>query len=215
MPAWRKETFMQYDLPLSRIPLGAYLTLLKAQTLLPSRGILRQAIEERFAILQASGISNLAQLRECLSTPLKTARLAAQTGIPEAYLLMLRRESGTLVQKPVQLAAFPGLDPMLGKQLAAAGIKTSKEYYETQAPAGMLYCLCDLVRINGVGPSAAVAFYEAGYRSTAAVAAAEATTMLAKVNAVNREKQYYRATLGVKDMQFCIDFAKVMQAYAS
>ncbi|HQB81021.1 MAG TPA: helix-hairpin-helix domain-containing protein [Bacillota bacterium] len=74
--------------------------------------------------------------------------------------------------------------------------------------------LCDLVRINGVGPLAARAFYEAGYQSSAEIAAADAEAMLVKVSEVNAIHGYYKARLGVKDMQFCIDFALLLQKYA-
>ena len=76
-----------------------------------------------------------------------------------------------------------------------------------------LFCLCDLVRINGVGPVAARAFYEAGYSSTSDVAIADAEDMLEKVSAVNKVHRYYKAKLGIKDMQFCIDFALLLNKY--
>ena len=77
-----------------------------------------------------------------------------------------------------------------------------------------LFCLCDLVRINGVGPIAARAFYEAGYQSASDVATADATDMLKKVSAVNEAHHYYKAKLSIKDMQFCIDFALLLNKYA-
>lgn len=76
-----------------------------------------------------------------------------------------------------------------------------------------LACLCDLVRINGVGVLAAKAFYEAGYRSVDEVAAANAAAMLERVSRINEAKGYYKAQLGVKDMQSCIDFASLLVQY--
>lgn len=76
-------------------------------------------------------------------------------------------------------------------------------------------CLCDLVRINGVGAVAAKAFYEASYRSVWDVAGADAADMLKRVTDVNDEKSYYKAKLGVKDMQFCIDYALLLKKYES
>lgn len=77
-----------------------------------------------------------------------------------------------------------------------------------------LLCLCDLVRINGVGAVAARAFYEAGYRTAADVAGAHADQMLERVSKVNEAKGYYKAKLGEKDMQFCIDFAMLLKKYS-
>lgn len=67
-----------------------------------------------------------------------------------------------------------------------------------------------LVRINGVGVAAARALYESGYISAADIAGADAARLLASMNAVNAGKQYYKASLGKKDMQFIIDAAKIM-----
>lgn len=91
--------------------------------------------------------------------------------------------------------------------LTNKGTKTSKDYFENSCKdSEELYCLCDLVRINGVGAVAAKAFYDAGYKSVSDVADAEAGAMLEKVTDINKQKQYYKANLGLKDMQFCIDF---------
>ena len=46
------------------------------------------------------------------------------------------------------------------------------------------------------------------------VANAEAAEMLRRVTRVNAERQYYKATLGEKDMQFCIDFARLLVRYS-
>lgn len=97
--------------------------------------------------------------------------------------------------------------------LHGRGIHNSKEYWESGLPVDELLCLCDLVRINGVGPVAAKAFYEAGYSSVADVARANAEDMLARVSEVNEAKRYYNAKLGVKDMRFCIDFASLLMRY--
>ena len=59
------------------------------------------------------------------------------------------------------------------------------------------------------------AFFEAGYRSAAAIAAGKAEEMLQRLNAVNEQEHYYQAKLGIKDMQFCIDSAKLLMQYAT
>ena len=74
-----------------------------------------------------------------------------------------------------------------------------------------LFCLCDLVRINGVGAIAAKSFFDAGYTSVTSIAETTAEDMLERVSAVNEVKQYYKTKLGLKDMQFCIDFAKILK----
>ena len=206
---------MGYTLPLEQITLADYRQLLQQQNLLPGRRMLHEQLEARFSSLASVGFTSVAQLAMALATPKKLSALAEQTGISEEYLTLLRRELGSLTQKPVPISAFPNLSQSLISELAASGIRTSKDYWEQcNNPADELFCLCDLVRINGVGAVAAQAFYEAGFGSVAAVAGATASDMLQRVNAVNAEKNYYKTKLGEKDMQFCIDFAKLLVRYA-
>ena len=205
---------MHYHLDLACFSIGEYQELLQKQELLPGRRILWQDIHRNFAALESQGIHTIAQLKKSLSTPAKITALAAAGGIPEEYLVILKREIGSLEQKPVPLASFPGVDPSLMGELNGAGVKTSKDYFERgQEKSEELFCLCDLVRINGVGPTAAKTFYEAGFRSVAEVAGADAAVMLEKVSAVNEKQGYYKAKLGQKDMRFCIDFAALLVRY--
>ena len=205
---------MDYCLNLSRISLTEYRDLLKQQNLLPGRRMLLDGIDAHFSTLAAQNLTTLAELRQRLSTPQKLASLALATGISEEYLTILKREMGSLEQKPISLAAFPGVDGALVSSLGERGILHSRDYFERGDHAGELFSLCDLARINGVGAVAARTFFEAGFVSVQDVANAEAKDMLRRVSAVNAEKQYYKANLGEKDMQFCIDFAKLLIRYS-
>ncbi len=206
---------MPYSLDLNCITLQEYRELLKKQNLLPSRRILFQDVDANFSKIAGQGIGNMAQLKKALSTPEKLAAFAASSGISEEYLNILRRETGSLEQKPVPLSHFPGMDAARVSTLNKEGIKTSKDCWEKQTVQDELYSLCDLVRINGVGPMAAKAFFEAGYTSVADVAQANAEDMLRRISVVNQAKQYYKAVLGAKDMQFCIDYAKLLRLYGA
>lgn len=205
---------MPYHLDLSAMSIDDYKELLKRQNLLPGRRLLWQELDHNFEVIGEQGIANLAQLKKHLSTPQRIESFAAATGISTDYLTILKREIGSLEQKPVPIACFPGVDGAIVSSLNSKGIKTSKDYFESGlSQTDELFCLCDLVRINGVGAIAAKAFYEAGYRSVAEVARADAAVMLARVSEVNEAKHYYKAKLGVKDMQFCIDFAALLTEY--
>lgn len=207
---------MTYNIDLERLSVEKYKEILKNQTMLPGRRILTQNIDDIFAIITGKGIDTVAQLRKSLSTPKKLSAFASESGISAEYLTVLNREMSSLVQKPVLLSGFPGVDASAIKKLNDSGIKTSKDYYEqNDSAADGLFCLCDLVRINGIGPVAAKAFFDAGYKSACDVARADADEMLTKVTEVNRIKQYYKATLGVKDMQFCIDAAKLLLEFSA
>ncbi len=205
---------MKYNVDLERLSVQEYRQMLKKQNLLPGRRVLWQDIDKNFAFIESQGINTIAQLKKVLSTPVKIVAFATVSGISEAYLVLLKRELGSLEQKPIPLENFPGINPLLITELNAAGLKTSKDYFEyNQTKSDELSCLCNLVRINGVGPAAAKALYEAGYRSVADIAGADAATMLEKVSAINERRQYYKAKLGQKDMQFCIDFATLLEKY--
>lgn len=208
---------MSYHLNLSLLSMTDYMALLKNQNLLPSRIILKDHIDEHFNQLMAYGISDVDQLRKCLSSTTKMTELKEFTRIPQDYLVILKREIGSMIQKPVPLSQFPGISGDHIKQLALSGIMNSYEYHENhqQASDDPLWCLCDLVRINGVGPIAARMFYEAGYRSVALVSQAHPKTMSIEINKMNETHSYDRGVLGEKDTRFCIDFAKMLMAYPS
>ena len=205
---------MRYSLDLQQITVTEYESMLKSQNLLPGRRILLEDIERRFEAIRSLGIDTAERLKKELSTPQKLAAVAAKSGIPEEYLVILKRELGSVEQKPVPLASFPDLDAALLQSLERKGIRDSKDYLERAAgTSAELDALCNLVRINGVGAVAARAFFEAGYCSVSDVARAVAAEMLTRVSAVNEQKKYYNAKLGVKDMQFCIDFAVLLEQY--
>lgn len=205
---------MAYAVDLAKIPLGGYLALLKGRTLLPSRRMLLVGADVAFAKIEAQGITTVARLLNALSTPSKIEALAKQSGVAAAYLAVLRREAGTLAPKPVPLAAFPGTDKAEIEALAIRGIKTSKQLWEGGEPVGRLYALCDLARVNGVGPSAAAMFYAAGCRSAADIAGADAAELLLRVGRANRGGRYYAGTLGEKDMRFCIGAAELLLRFS-
>jgi len=205
---------MGYTLPLEQISLANYQQLLQKQNLLPGRRMLHEQLEARFSLLADTGLTSVAQLALALATPNKLSALAAKTGISEEYLTLLRRELGSLSQKPVPLSDFPGCDKAQIQHLIDSGIRNSREYWENPVDReDALFALCDLVRINGVGAIAARALYEAGFVSVSAVAGATASDMLSSVSAVNEKEGYYKAKLGEKDMQFCIDYARLLEQY--
>jgi len=207
---------VKYSIDLEKLSVQEYKELLKRQNLLPGRRILWQDMDQNFTKIENDNIKTVEQLRKTLSTPIKFAAFASSTGISEDYLLILKRELSCFEQKPIPLTDFLGIDPALIEQLNKIGIGNSKEYYESGlSTSDELFCLSDLVRVNGIGAIAARAFYEAGYRSVTDIAAASAEEMLSRISVVNETHHYYKAKLGVKDMQFCIDFAVLLMNYCS
>jgi hypothetical protein len=205
---------MEYNLDLRNLSIEDYKELLKNQNLLPGRRILLLNIDQNFEIIRNCKIKNVFELKKALSTSKRVILFASKSGLTENYLKILRRETGTFEQRPVLLKNFPGIAIGILSNLEVEGIKTSKDYYERYSnKKDELFCLCDLARINGVGPLAARVFYEAGYQCVSDVAYADASVMLNKVTKINEAKHYYKANLGIKDMQFCIDFANLLIKY--
>lgn len=217
---------MGYSLDLAKISIEAYKEILKNKHLLPSRKVLNHDIDNNFDAIDSCRIKNLDELKSSLSTAKKLGMFSEKSGLSKDYLTILRREIGSIEPKTVLLTEFPEIEEITMVSLIAIGIKFSKEYYDfydsfkdkkeitqkisiSEAKAQELYCLCDLVRINGVGAIAAKSFFDAGYKSVNDVANTTAEEMLESVSNIN---QYYKAKLGTKDMQFCIDFARIIMS---
>lgn len=88
-----------------------YKALLAKQNLLPGRRLLWQEMNQNFILLENSGMKTVAHLQKALATPGKLTAFSLRSGIPEDYLVLLRREIGSLVQKPIPLQHFPGWIP--------------------------------------------------------------------------------------------------------
>jgi len=219
---------MSYSIDLTGVSLQSYQEILRKQNLLPSRRILLNDLETNFQRIVDADISNLLTLKKALSSPEKLSKFAAQTNISKEYLIILKRELGSLEQKPVKISDFPGLSGQTVQILAKHGIRTSKDVYTafqneraekslmeisgiSQNELEEVGCLSDLVRINGVGAAAARAMFEAGYKNITDIASADAGKLLGQLSAVNANGRYYHAKLGKKDMQFVIDFAVLLR----
>ena len=215
---------MGYSVNISKISVNQYMGMLKNQNLLPSRKILLENLEDNFNKISAMKIDNLDELKKNISSAQKLSAFSEKTGISENYLTILKREIGSLEQKPVLVSEFPGISENTVSALLNKKIKTSKDVYNLAITADNisavsremniddvelqeLSALCNLVRINGIGAVAAKTIYESGYKSVDDIANAKAAKLLEDMNTVNADKQYYKANLGEKDMQFIIDAA--------
>ncbi len=218
---------MNFTVSLEKVSIVNYKTFLKGIMLIPSRKMLQQNIDADFSKIQASGINNLSELEKALSSPQKLKDFSGKTGVDMDYLVLLKRELGCLEPKPVLLKDFPIGDGTVAEALLQAGIKTSKDFYAiVEVPENIggiarigsvsvdkayeLFCLCKLSRINGIGAAAAKCFFDAGFMSPEDIAKEKADEMLAKISAANEGNRYYKAKLGLKDMQFCIDYATIL-----
>ncbi|HCC38259.1 MAG TPA: hypothetical protein DEQ14_12010 [Treponema sp.] len=218
---------MGYNIDLNKISILKYMEILKSQNPLPGRRILLENIEENFRKITDTGIHSLAELKNSISSKQKLSIFPQKTNIDENYLTILKREIGSLEQKPIPVSDFPGISAGTLSALENQGIKTSKDVYNLSINPGNISSvsrktgiktselleiniMSNLVRINGIGTAAAKAIYESGYKSIDDIAHAKAAKLLEKMNTANANKQYYKANLGEKDMQFIIDAAKII-----
>ena len=218
---------MDYSIDLGKMDVQKYKTFLKSQYLIPSRQILHEKIDENFKLFKNCGFKYLSELKQALSTSAKMDKLSKETGISSEYLNILRRELGTFDKKGISFSDFPIIDKTTISKLVKKSIKNTKDFFEyyykennekklsedlgiSVEMVKCLFSLSCLVRINGIAALAAVTWYEAGYKSIKDIIGSTKEEMLNKVTKTNEEKKYYKAKLGLKDMQFVIDFAQLI-----
>jgi len=216
-----------YGIDLTGFSLESLQSLLAHGDLLPSHRALRDGLDHHFSVLGAQGIAHVQQLVDTLTTKKAVERFAAQTGIPVDYLTLLRRHVRGYIPNPINLADIPGIDEDVLKRLAEAGINHTKQLFERgrtrtdrsalEAQTGIdaaamleLIELADLSRIGWVGPIGVRLFHQAGAHTANALASFDPDAFYARMNDVNREHQYTRATITRRDVALIIDIAKKM-----
>ncbi|TYQ18145.1 UNVERIFIED_CONTAM: uncharacterized protein DUF4332 [Acetivibrio alkalicellulosi] len=218
---------MGYSIELKNISIKDYKEVLRSQNLLPGRRILQDNIDKNFEAICLYGIVNLDELYKSISKPQKLELIANKIGLSVNYLTILKREIGSFIQKPILISDFPEISSAVQVKLSEHSIKTSKDLYDlsqgfsdmrivcenvgiSENDINELFSLCDLVRINGVGAVFARILYISGLRRAKDFVTANADELLEKFLEVNKDNKYTKAKLGKRDMQFCIDFAKIM-----
>jgi hypothetical protein len=217
----------QYYIDLEQVSLERFRRMLASKTLLPSRQILHEQLEARFQTLAAQGIRTLQDLHDALKTKRDVARLAETSGLPQAYLTILRREVNSYIPRPVNLDKIPELDPDHLERLAEVDIKHTRHLYERAGQADErealaervgippdalleIVKLADLARILGVGGVFARLLYEAGIQTVEAFVDQPPKVLLARVQAANEKKGYTRVTLTEEDLAYCMETARLL-----
>jgi len=211
------------------ISLDEFRELTSGREMLPGRIILQEQMEERFTILKESGIKNLHDLLAKLSTKTKIGEFSQSTGLSMDYLVLLRREAASYLARPFPLSDFPGIPLEYIELLKSRGLKNTRDFFEkvqtekqqaelsasTGIPAYRLkelFSLCNLSRITGVGGIFARVLYEADIRSTEEYACTDASILLDRCRHIIEKYGYPAGLLGEKDMQYGINYAKVILA---
>ena len=205
--------------------------MIMSKRLIPGRVTLLENIQERFQILLKAGISNMGELLKSLKSKDSIQTFASISGIPAAWLLLVKREAGSYLSRPFPLSNFPGIPFEYIEVLRSKKITNTRLFFEqaqstsqqneiankTGIPAVRLkeiFALCDLSRITGIGGIFARIAYEAGIKSTKEFARTDAVIHTKKYMAVIDKHGYAIGQLTEEDIQYCIDYARLIQEYS-
>ena len=197
----------EYHIDLEKFSLDEFKNKISESELIPSRKMLKDDIDARFKVLKDNNIHNLQDLTNILKTPKKTREFAQKSGLPEDYLLILRREVNSYTPKPVNLEKFPGVEKETVNKLKSAGIKnTAHLFKKVKTPEDRIKLaaeleiseeeileltkLADLSRIKWVGPVFARIFLDSGTDTAEKVSEANAGSFYKKLVERNHEKKY-------------------------
>ena len=207
---------MTYHRDPSQIDLDEVRGDIAGRTLSPKRRILGEALEERFGLLKAQGITTLAQLIEATKSKQAIAGTAGESGLPEEYLVILGREARGYLPKPIDLSRIPDVSPEVVEKLNSSGLKDSKKLWEWSrghAPEPEIQPfveMCDLARVPGVGPVFAKLLHLAGYRTTAELAQADLDELDRRLREANAGNRYTSVTASKTELEGCIRWARLL-----
>jgi len=195
--------------------------------MIPSRVVLKDGIDGYFRLLETRGIENLEQLNTALGNKEKIRYFAAESGIPESYLTLRKRESGSYLARPFPLSEFPGIPLEYPEVLKSKGIRNTRTFFEAAQSAEQrlemakltgiplsrlteIFTLCDLSRITGVGGIYARIIYHAGIRSVMQFAATDTATHNELYFKSLEKLGYPLKAPGEEDLQYCISYASLI-----
>lgn len=121
---------MGYIIDLSKISIEQYKEKLKQKTLIPSRMILKEKLNENFSVFKKMGMKTAADLFLTLKNKNKFTELANNKELSGEYLTVLFREMKSIQAKPIKLTDFHWIKPELINKLAEEGIKNTAQLYE-------------------------------------------------------------------------------------
>ncbi|MBT4288716.1 MAG: DUF4332 domain-containing protein [Deltaproteobacteria bacterium] len=211
----------QYYLNLEKYSLQKFKESLINRNMIPSRIILKEAIEERFRLLDLNGVKTLKALIEELKTKQKIEDFSRKTDLSVEYLTILKREASSYLPKPIQLRNFPGIDTTTIDALEKMGIRNTKQFFNEVNISGAinqisqtsgvsvgklseLASLSDLARLYGVGPVFARIIYDVGITSVKSFIKNTGQEFIR----IYENKTKKKADFGENDINFSIELAK-------
>lgn len=217
------EENVKYCFDPNQISLEQLAERIKSCDLVPSRQSLLEGLDEKIAILENQGLTNLAILRKELKDNARLFTIADRTGIDRDYLALLRREAESYFPKPFALKEFNWFPPETIEKLEAAGVQTTADVFEKPEEMrasgldaaiqdNLLRC-ADLTRIQWINPTAALMLLDAGYDSPSKTASADADSLCAALMENNKDARYFKGNIGLRDIKRLIHAARYVQEW--
>ena len=214
----------RYHINIEDYSLGKFKANLRSRDMIPSRVSLKDALDERFSIMEKAGTTNLKELTDTLKTKQKIALFSDQSGLTIEYLTLIKREAASYLPNPVRLDKFRGISSEYIQLLESEGITNSKHLFDrasrqidrgqmaqnTHIPIEImdeLVCLSDLVRVYGVGPVFARMIYDVGIKTVKDFAENSAEEFIR----IYEQKEQKKADFGVNEIQFSLELAKELE----
>ncbi len=208
---------LSYMPDLSEISLDEFKKELKTGRLLPSRKPLLDDIDTKFSILKKTSISNAENLRDILKSGSKLKQLIKETGIPEDYFKLLKREVNNLLPTPVKFSDIPNISEKIVKKLSSLKIadaenlfsyvkdNDSRKNFEKESGLSKeevlwLTKIVDVSRIKWVGPKLARLIVDTKYDTVEKLAKAKPTDVLDELNSAKQKHKAYDGPLGINDI---------------
>lgn len=218
---------MPYNPELNKISLQKYKEILKNKTLIPSRVMLKDGIDNKIDILKNLGYENLEQLLKDLKNKKKFQSLLEKSKIDENYLTNLKRVINSMIPKANKFEDFIFLDHNLVTTLQDAGLQNTKVFYEkffekadieemqseleiSKENFIMLLNLSDISRIQWVNHTFAYVLYASGYDTLEKVKNADYQVLYKTIRAANSNKQLYKGNIGLNDMKILVECAQIV-----
>lgn len=216
---------MGYYINLEKISLEDYRKKLESTYLPPSRMLLKDKLDARFAYFNSIGIKNAKELIQLLKKKDKLAELSKVAFFSDEYFNILLRELNSTLPKPNKLSNFIGISKDTVERLKILGISNTEILYEKTVKKSdrqelsdstgieyqdilQLTKLSDLSRIKWVGTTFAQILYELGVDSVEKVKISNPLELHSKINKLIKEKNIFKGAIGLNDIKILIESAR-------
>ncbi|PKN99285.1 MAG: hypothetical protein CVU42_08525 [Chloroflexi bacterium HGW-Chloroflexi-4] len=198
---------------------------IKLTDLVPSRSVLLEGIDTVFENLKAQGFQTWLDLQKAIKNPKKIEDFSKKSEIDFQYLVLLRREIEGYHPKPFDLKVVDWVPQEVITKLFDDGVATSDQLLSkcSELEARNLFAdkiginremldylanLASLCRVQWVSPIAGRMLIEAGYDTCLKLYTADGNELFEAMNRVNKQGNYFKGTIGLRDIKRLIEAAK-------